>query len=830
MHRKVICCIIFFLEALALPAIPGAYAGVTGALSGYVTDKESGKPIPGVSIRLEDTELQTWTDKYGRFIINNIPAGVYNVITEMRAYAKTRLLDVVINADLTTKINLELELQAFMLKPEPEVIVTAKRYPIRKETTSSTFYIDNAKLTSKYPIDSYLDSFKYLPGIYRNHFRGGRVRDTIFLLDGIPIISGLTRDLSFTVPTSAISEVLVHTGGFSSEYGNASSGIVNIITRRGRNSFSATARSYTDYMGLPSEDDRVRHLEFGFGGPMTVSFGGPPVDMNYYIAAELNQTNTPFEDELREHFKDPIATNINASAVYDIRISRNVNLSFQALYSNWKWRRFEEDYSSDLSALPLHRNRSIRSSFRLTHTLSPSIFYYISASYSRLHNRVSGGEVAGSFDPVIFSQEPTANAALGIAVAPWKQESKEEIFHLDASILKQLTQRFFIKAGITGEYYDVKLLSDRYILQPRYILDQPYTYSRFKNNFRKYPRYLAGNLEVDVDLGRLQLQLGGRIDYLNANTGDLPAYLRNEADTSKAMLPRRGNSLMSPRIGLSAALSRRSQIFMNYGRYVQVPSLYYYYAGSGANSKEAPLFPIFGDPDLKPSYSTSVEVSWRHAIAHLSRVSITGFYRKFSDLINTVPQEQKVGAEFAQSPTKYANEATSESRGIELELNYVEMPGGQFQAIYTYMRVLGTASIAEEGYFQFVNTGVNSKFHKKPLNWDQRHSFILSAKFKPFEGLSATTIARIYGPREWFAPGIVNDQFESVPSHVLLDLQVSYAFNKKPLRLKPFFEVRNLLNHRNREARETIYLIDSQPIQPFEESTGRRFRLGIQIN
>ena len=55
------------------------FAGVTGKLVGKVTDKNTGEPLIGANILLQNTNLGAATDENGEFIIINIPPGVYTV-------------------------------------------------------------------------------------------------------------------------------------------------------------------------------------------------------------------------------------------------------------------------------------------------------------------------------------------------------------------------------------------------------------------------------------------------------------------------------------------------------------------------------------------------------------------------------------------------------------------------------------------------------------------------------------------------------------------------------------------------------------------------------
>ncbi|MEW5923920.1 MAG: carboxypeptidase-like regulatory domain-containing protein, partial [Candidatus Zixiibacteriota bacterium] len=54
-------------------------AGTTGKIKGIVTDKETGQPIPGVSVLIVGTTLGAMTKPDGTFEITNVPPGKYTL-------------------------------------------------------------------------------------------------------------------------------------------------------------------------------------------------------------------------------------------------------------------------------------------------------------------------------------------------------------------------------------------------------------------------------------------------------------------------------------------------------------------------------------------------------------------------------------------------------------------------------------------------------------------------------------------------------------------------------------------------------------------------------
>ncbi len=66
------------------------------------------------------------------------------------------------------------------------------------------------------------------------HIRGGRSYENAFLLDGVNVQDPLSgTGFGLQLSANAIEEVEVITGGFNAEYGQATSGVVNVKTRKG---------------------------------------------------------------------------------------------------------------------------------------------------------------------------------------------------------------------------------------------------------------------------------------------------------------------------------------------------------------------------------------------------------------------------------------------------------------------------------------------------------------------------------------------------------------------------------------------------------------------
>ena len=100
------------------------FAGTTGKLTGKVTDKSTGEPLPFVNIILVGTNLGAATDIDGNYVILNIPPGNYNVKAQYIGYQPVLVENVSVSIDLTTTLDFTLSESAVELE---EVVVQSKQ-------------------------------------------------------------------------------------------------------------------------------------------------------------------------------------------------------------------------------------------------------------------------------------------------------------------------------------------------------------------------------------------------------------------------------------------------------------------------------------------------------------------------------------------------------------------------------------------------------------------------------------------------------------------------------------------------------------------------------
>ena len=264
----------------------GIFAGTTGKIAGVIKDKGTGEPLAGANILIVGTHLGAASDLQGNYFIISIPPGEYTLKATMMGYATMEVKNVKVRIDQTTRI--EISLQEQVVDLGESVTVVAERPVIQKDLTSSVEVVDLEQMKQS-TATSVEQAVNLQTGVYfdpiaiegnlsglgrgepRYSVRGGDQDEVIWFIDGTrsAAMAEAKADAggSFTrINIEAVQEIEVITGGFNAEYGQAQSGIVNIISKEGSQDYSLSV----DYQYGPPHQrhfgnylyDQNKNIEF----------------------------------------------------------------------------------------------------------------------------------------------------------------------------------------------------------------------------------------------------------------------------------------------------------------------------------------------------------------------------------------------------------------------------------------------------------------------------------------------------------------------------------------------------------------------------------------
>ncbi|MDZ7260658.1 MAG: TonB-dependent receptor, partial [candidate division KSB1 bacterium] len=150
---------------------------------GKVTAAGTGEPLPGVNVVLEGTDRGAATDTEGDFVILGVKPGKYTLVVRMIGYEAQRIEEVSVSVNRTAIVNIRL--QETVLEGQ-EVVVTAERVAIKKDQTSSIKNVSSEQIQAL-PVETLSDVIEMQTGVVEGHFRGGRLTEVAYLVDGMQV-------------------------------------------------------------------------------------------------------------------------------------------------------------------------------------------------------------------------------------------------------------------------------------------------------------------------------------------------------------------------------------------------------------------------------------------------------------------------------------------------------------------------------------------------------------------------------------------------------------------------------------------------------------------
>lgn len=212
----------------------------SGTIRGFVYEKETGEPALFTNVYLRGTTIGASTDVNGYFSITRIPPGNYDLIVSFIGF-DSLVTPVTVVADDIQTLKLYVEKKAVDIST---VEITGERQEARTEVQVSVTKVTPREIKQLPSIGGQPDLAQYLqvlPGVIftgdqggQLYIRGGTPIQNKVLLDGMIVYNPFHSIGLFSVfDTDIIRNADVYTGGFSAEYGDRISSVMDITTREG---------------------------------------------------------------------------------------------------------------------------------------------------------------------------------------------------------------------------------------------------------------------------------------------------------------------------------------------------------------------------------------------------------------------------------------------------------------------------------------------------------------------------------------------------------------------------------------------------------------------
>jgi outer membrane receptor protein involved in Fe transport len=778
--------LLFFLSDLM--------AGTTGKISGIITDQDTDDKLIGVNVVIRESHLGAASDADGFYFIPNIPPGNYSITASMIGYTTITISNVIVNIDKTTTIHFKM--QPTVLEGQAIEIV-AERPVVQKDNTSTIQFVDAEDLKIM-PVNNFERLVSLSAGATTDfrgmHLRGGRVSETIYEIDGLPVQDVHFGYQGITVPSVAISEVSIMTGGFSAEYGNAQSGVVNIVTREGGEKYEGM---FEAQLAVPVEGDKYRTDYRRWVG----SASGPfpfTKRFRFFFSGEIITAQDGYPGITR--VDQPVEIyNINGKLSY-VNAKQNIQLTLGAVYNYNQITRYLIEYSLLPQNFPEGLTKTQQYSLKFTHFLNKNIFYDISAGYyyrqytERQPGKwwdISQSEDWNSIDISDSTDTWGSSYAINnITVRPEYLElnsdytgffdQQTKISTLKGNLNLIIGKNHTVKAGFESSLYDLNYFT------VWGIYGAPYTFIYGNQQLliengqleRKTtpdwlglepvrPKILGIYLQDKMEYSGMIMNLGLRLDifdpaaskpkdlwYAFYPADDTLHYPANPApwtyggidydiptlrETEKASI----KYYLSPRLGVSYPIMERDVMHFSYGHFVQIPQFYNLYSNQNFSYD---YWYIVGNPDLEWEQTISYEVGVAHAFSRSLALNVTAFYKDINNLTNiknfadpTDPNQPEDDPnnpddDLVDTPVgiqTYINEDWGNVRGFELSIQKRPVGKRSFSGYLSYTYMLA------KGRYSDPRDGMLRRSNQilpstkyYPLDWDMRHRLVANIDYR----------------------------------------------------------------------------------------------------
>lgn len=369
---------------------------VSASLHGVITDA-SGARIPGVSVRVLNTSTNVsrtvLSDDHGFFRLVELPVGSYEVRVTHTGFAPY------LHSNLLLEVGSDTDLDIVLQTASAKATVTVTAQPSALDTShaSVTSTVDRERI-EELPVES-RNALQFVliePGILASHAgaagsphaaladsgfsTGGlRPRSNSISIDGLDNNDEFTGSSRTELSPEIVQEYQVVRNGISAEFGGASGGSINVLTRSGSNTIHGdafiflqdAATNARDPFETEPEKPQFHRFRTGF------AIGGPIVKNKtfYYAAAE------------QEHNRGQNGSDLNPATVLALN-----NFLSTGAFSRLPTRQLSTDFS------PISRAET-EATGKLDHQLNPNNSLML--RYSFTNNRVAGDafNVGGLEDP-----------------------------------------------------------------------------------------------------------------------------------------------------------------------------------------------------------------------------------------------------------------------------------------------------------------------------------------------------------------------------------------------------------------------------------------------
>jgi outer membrane receptor protein involved in Fe transport len=828
-----------FLFASLLPGLLPAQT--TGAIAGTVRDANTGRGIALATVSVDGRGSAT-TDTSGQYRIRGVQAGWHRMSVRFIGYRGENRDSVLVRTAATTIVDFSLNPAPTLLDP---LVVTAVDSVLDPFATATSQRITAADLR-ELPVSSLEEALALSAGAVGESYRGGRLGQQAFILDGLGVKNQLdasTGPLGVRLPPDILQEATLTTNAFSARYGQALSGLINVVTKDGGDQIRGRAALETDRPLGNGWDYGLDRLLLQVDGPLVGRIGFlAAFDLTGRLDADPVSA-PPSGLPLDPRNDRPWLLPHNSGESYDIAgkltipIGNQRTLRLLGLRSIEQRLLYDPAYKYDLEFSPARRVTGTLLSAHLQNVFSMGektmivdarLGYFgrdfIRGTLTEEADLKLGGFTGENFqfigEDIARSQDTlaAANVIQGFippelsSASPWGvpafflgQASRGDV---GWNHFKELRAQLDITLG-AGRDFDL-YFGGQYARQGVQTFQRiegylpvggtvpPATASDFT------PHLWSAYVEGQARLNDLAFTAGVRAEHFDGGS-----KLTTDQVGQGRFGPR---TTLSPRIAVSTILAGATLV-ASFGKFSQPPDFQYLVDAAFDDTTRTGRFRR-GNPDLGFERATQFEFNLRVRPTGSTALRIGVYGKRIDGMVASVP----LGVN--PDSTVFALTDYGSVRGMEITAERETRGGWGARLIYTLARATATSTDAFRlRQFRIDPISGDTIFPARvefPLDYDRRHSVtaIVTGQvndgagpriggIRPLGGLEAAAIIRYNSGLPFSRTDATGDSIIGPPNDERLPSTSTFDFLiRKPIRALGvgsgiYLDVRNLFNRRN---------------------------------
>jgi hypothetical protein len=732
-------------------------------IRGVIVDKQSQAAIIGATINIIGTSIGSKSDDKGRYAIQQVAPGRYEVKVTYIGYKEIVIPNVVVTSGKEVVLDIQMEENIRSLKTatikasnknrtiNDMTSVSARTFSMEEVNRYAGGRSDPARLAANFAgVSSPDDS--------RNDIviRGNSPSGVLWRIEGMNVPNpnhfatiGTTGGPVSALNTNILKSSDFFTSAFPSEYGNANAGVFDLGFRKG----NSEKREHTFQLGALTGLEAMTEgpIKKGNGSSYLVAYRYAFTGVAQQLGIPVGTAATPFYQDLS--FKI-VSGESKAGRFTLFGLGGKSKISFLR----------DEIDSTDLFADPS------ANSYFTSDIAMVGLKHFIRTGKNSYVNTIIGGNYSASN----FTLDTLQNNNSELPIRAVENLTSRLVYNINSSYNTKVNSRLSIKAGLMADLMN---------------LDLDYRYRRFQPDWK-----VVWNFDDRTTLWQAYSHAKYNFsDQLTLNAGLHAQYLSLNNSTS-----------IEPRVGLRYQAAPKHTFSLGYGLHSQMQALDVYFyeqvQADGSVNKSNQDLDFTRSHHFVLGYDFIPMKDWRMKseiyYQYIFNAPVSQTANSFSMLNN--------GASFnPTNVTNLVNDGTGSNYGFELTIEKFFSKGyyGLLTTTLYESKYKGSDGIERNTAFngRYVFNVLAGKEFK--LGKQKRNTFFTDVKLTSAGG-------RYYTPVDLAASRLANEQVlkgdefaytQRNPEFFRLDVKAGFTYNsaKRKLSHSFFFDIQNITNHKN---------------------------------